>query len=368
MLRINNPKRIQIVAILLGVLGFYAWLTLIMNVGGFSAAYGAAYGGGWATSGYIREMRFVGLLGAILLFMVRSGRGMRITDWILIGICITPTLTHALLGARRGPLFLSVVILIGGYFYFMRKKVSLPVLIGLGVSLGLGMLFLVANRNNIHLGSDLAARGVTKPSDFLLRWESNEYLIGGAVIRYTDLNGSFYGIRELTWLIGRILPHSIWPTIWTDLPQLFGMHFNLFVNGGVSQEGLTTLSNWTPSVGSAEGFSAALYLEFGWLSPGAAYMIGIFYGKIWSAAKTGLAARVFYLLMAAISVYLVMQSLDPWLYRLMLFGLPAYFVLRTVKASPTDFEIREGGRLQETVAHRPSAKRPNSLERKSSET
>lgn len=346
MLHFSDPRRMMLIAFGLGLVGMWAWITMIMNVGGLQQAYGSGYGGGWVSSGYIREMRYLGLVGALLTYVARTGKGMRMQDWAVIALCVTPTLTHAVLGARRGPLFLAMIVLIGGYIYFMRKRISIPLLVGAGLTLGSAMLFLVANRGSIHLGTDLGGAEFRDAGAHLLRWSSNEYLIGNSVVQYTDQYGAFYGRRELAWLIGRLLPSFIWPTVWTDLPLMLGLNINLRLNGGVSQEGLTTIANWTPSVGSAEGFTGSLYLEFGFLSPLAAFVIGVVYGKAWMVAKTNLAARVFYLLMVAMSVYLVMQALDPWLYRLVLFGLPTWLVLRTVKARPIDAEIVEGGRVQ----------------------
>ncbi len=356
MLQLKSPDTIRLVAMGMGLAGMAAWLTMVMNSGGFSSAYGSGYGGGWVKSGYIREMRYLGLVGALLLYVSRTGKGMRPSDWAIVILCITPTFVHAILGARRGPLFLSVIVLAGGYLYFMRKRVSIPMLIAAGAVLGGAMLFLVANRGAIHLGADLGGE-FRDPTEHLLRWSSNEYLIGGTVIRYTDTYGAFYGAREFIWLVGRLLPKQIWPTVWTDLPELLGVQVNLLRNGGVSQEGLTTLANWTPSVGSAEGFTGSLYLEFGFLSPVAAFCIGLLYGKVWTAAKTSLAARVFYLLMVAMSVYLVMQALDPWAYRLLLFGIPAYITLRNIKATPLDAEIVEGGRVRALRPNKATKKR-----------
>lgn len=345
MLELRSPDRVFLIAVALGALGLAAWLTMILNVGGFAVAYGSAYGGGWHSSGYIREFRFLGLIGALLIYMARTGKGVRPVDWAIIVLCITPTLTQGILGARRGPFFLAMILLAGGYIYFMRKRISLAVILAAGAAVGSIMLFLVANRGSIYLGADLGTE-LRAPTEFLLRWSSNEYLIGGAVVKYTNTYGPFYGMRELVWLIARIIPSAAWPTIYQDLPSLFGVSVDLRLNGGVSQEGLTTIANWTPSVGSAEGFAGSLYLEFGILAPVIAFLIGRFFGGLWKAAKISLSARAIYLLSAALSVYLVMQALDPWLYRMMLYGVPAWLVLRTIRTRPMAAEVHDGGQVR----------------------
>ncbi|MEO1188138.1 MAG: O-antigen polymerase [Pseudomonadota bacterium] len=332
-LRLRSPKTVRYIAIVLGTLGFSAWLSMIYSAGGFGAAYGSAYGGGWVSSGYIREMRYLGLVGALLIYISCSGRRIKPMDWALICFCVAPTLIHAFLGARRGPLFLGAIISLGGYVYFTRKRISLPVLATAGFILGTTMLFLVANRNQIYLGSEVTA-GFESPADFLVRWNSNEYLIGSAAIKYTDAEGAFHGRRELAWIIGRLLPGFIWPTVWSDLPQMLGIDVNLRLNGGVDPERLAALAGWRPSVGSAEGYAGAMYMEFGFLSPLAAFLVGFAYGKVWAAARHSLPARVIYLFMVATSVYLAMQSFDPWFYRMFLFGIPTFLALQFVKTAP----------------------------------
>ena len=359
MLRIEAPKS-AFLAFALGVVGLLSWLALVMSAGGLTGAYGNAYGGGYVASGYLREMRYLGLIGIPFVYLARTGKKMRWVDWALIALCLAPTLTHAILGARRGPFFLSVIMAAGGYFYFLRKRISLPVLIGGGLATGLTMLFLVANRESIYLGSDFSS-GFSDPLDFLSRWESNEYLIGNAVVQYADTHGYFYGARELTWLIGRLLPKFIWPDVWVELPQILGLNFNLGLNGGVDPDALATISSWSPSVGSAEGFTGSLYLEFGPFAPMAAGIIGWGFGAGWKSARSNLAVRVVYLIMLAFSVYLVMQSLDPWLYRLLLFGLPAYAIVSQIQSRRTNFEILPGGRVRRISPRKPLHKVPRTM-------
>lgn len=358
-LRIQSSKS-TLLALSLGLIGLVAWLTLVFNAGGLSGAYGSAYGGGYASSGYVREMRYLGLVGIIFVYLSRTGKKMRWIDWALIALCLAPTLTHAILGARRGPFFLSVIMAAGGYFFFMRKSVSLPVLVGGGLAVGLTMLFLVANRDSIYLGTDLSS-GFQNPLDFVSRWESNEYLIGNAVVQYADQNGYFYGARELVWLVGRLLPSFLWPNVWVELPHMLGLDIDLRLNGGVDPDGLASLSTWTPSVGSAEGFTGSLYLEFGPIAPLAAGIIGWAFGKAWKSARSSLGARVVYLIMLAFSVYLVMQSLDPWLYRLLLFGLPAYVLISQLQSRRTNFEILPGGQVRRIASNRAIRKRPGTI-------
>lgn len=326
---VANPASIRCIAALLGVMAVGSWLYMVARVGGFEAAYGRAYGGGWADSGYVREMRLVGIIGAILVFVLRGGRGMRPGDWALVALCVAPVLVHGLLGARRGPAFVAIVTVAGGYAYFMRRQFSLSLVLPAGILLGLLMLFLVANRGDIYIGSDFDA--LRMPAAALDRWHSNEYLVGSAVVRYAEAYGGFYGSRELVHLLGRLAPATLWPTVYTDLAAALGLSINLLINAGVDPVAIYALTGWQPSVGSAPGFVGAVWLEFQYAAPLVAWLIGYLYGAVWRAAAWSMSARLVYLLLVSLSVYLVMQDLDAWLYRLVLLGLPMLAVARLVQ-------------------------------------
>lgn len=332
-LRISNPSLLRTTGLGLGIIAISAWLFMVQSKGGFIATYGTAYGIGSLVSGYVTEAPYLGLPGAILIFLSRTGRKMRPVDLVLIAICVAPVFIHAILGARRGPAFLALVVAGGGYIYFLRKRVQLSAVVSAGLAIGFLMLFLVANRSSIYIGSDFAE--VRNPLEFLNQWNSNEYLISNATVRFTQERGGFYGMRQFIWIVGRVVPQQFWPTIWTDLPDFFGVKVNLWVNGGIDPQGILHVAGWEPSRGSAEGYVASLWLEFQYLAPMVSVAIGWLYGRMWAKARITISARLIYLLMAALSIYLVMQSFDPWLFRLLLIGVPAYAVTRFAKVTPS---------------------------------
>ncbi len=334
-IEVANPGLVRTAGIVFGIAAFAAWIYIFSSAGSFEQAYGEAYGGGLLNNGYIDEAPYIGLVGALFIYLTRTGRGMRTLDWALVIFCVSPVLIHAFLGARRGPTFLSLICLIGGYVYFMRKKVPLIALSIGAVSIGLFMLFLVANRDVIHLGSGFYSGNINyadlkSPFAILEVWNSNEYLISNAVVRYTQQVGGFYGLREFMWLIARILPTWVWPTVYQDLPVMFGSNINLLVNGGVDPAEIEYAVGWNPSFGSAEGYVASLWLEFQYLAPAVSMLIGWMYGRLWANARDNLTARMMYLLMIALCVYLVMQGLDPWLFRLLLLGIPTGLAMQLV--------------------------------------
>lgn len=320
-----NQARLRAVSLGLGGIAWLCATAMIIQAGGFQEAYGTAYGGGWDPSGFVREGRFAGLIGALLIYGSRPNGRMTGSDWALIAYCLAPVALHGLLGARRGPTFVAAVIGGGGYIYFVRRRLSLALALPAGIALGTLLLFLVANRSDIYFGTELSSLD-RSPLDVLERWDSNEYLIGSAVSRYAAEFGSYRGIREVTQLIGRLLPHSIWPAVWDDLPNFFGLDVDLRLNGGIDPMRVSVAAGWMPSRGSAPGFVGDLWIEYGVFALLAAFLIGCLYGTVWRIAAFEPKARLFYLVMTAMSVYLVMQGLDPWLYRILLIGGPCYFL------------------------------------------
>lgn len=322
---VRGASQVRRLAIGLGVVAFGAWFYGVANAGGLLTAYGRAYGGGAVSSGYLVELPLIGLLGALLIYLLRAGKGMRPIDWILAGFCVFPVLFHGLLGARRGPMFMAAIVLVGGYFYFMRRRISLSLLLPGGILLGLLLLFLFTNRGDIYIGTGMND-DLRNPLDFLDQWDSNEYLIGSAVMRFTQQFGSFYGTRELTHLVGRLIPSALWPSIYTDMGEFFGQDLNFSLNAGIDPLAVRRVTGWQPSVGSAMGFVGDLWVEYQYLSPLVAALIGFAYGFVWRQARVRVYARFLYPVFAALSVYLIMQDEDAWLYRLLWLGVPIVLI------------------------------------------
>jgi len=120
------------------------------------------------------------------------------------------------------------------------------------------------------------------------------------------------------------------------LSTLFGLNINFKMNAGVDPVAISTLLGWQPSVGSAMGFVGACWLEFQYAAPFFAFAVGFLYGRIWKLSRCSVSARGFYLLILALSVYLVMQDTDAWLYRVVLLGIPIWAALRVTRIRPAD--------------------------------
>jgi hypothetical protein len=301
---------------------------MVENVGGFTAAYSAVYGGGWADSGYVREAMFLGLATPPLVMMARRKTGLRLIDWSVIAIAVAPIIIHGLLGARRGPTFIALAMVGAGYIVLFRKQVSLATIAAGGFATGLLLLFLLANRGAIFLGSE---KSFDAPLlDYLSPSHSNEYLYGSAIFRFVNLSESFHGARVATHIFGHMIPAQMWPDKYSDLVRLFGIDTNLEENAGVPGAAIASVVGWMPSRGAAPAMFGDFWLEFGVGSLAVSFLVGWTYGRFWRLSKRNVSFEVVYLLLVALSVYLTMQTIEAWLYRSLLFGVPSWLIVRAI--------------------------------------
>ena len=112
-----------------------------------------------ADSGYVGEAFQFGLPGALLLLLARRGVASAGRDLVWIGIGLLPLLGHGLLGARRGPTFMALVG-VGVMWYLVRaRRPRLGAALLGGLAVGLLLLFLLANRDHIYLGTQAEFTG-----------------------------------------------------------------------------------------------------------------------------------------------------------------------------------------------------------------
>lgn len=325
----QNPNAILAVGMAFGVLGGLTWIIGIVNVGGFDAAYGHAYGGGWDDSGYIREAAQFGFVATPLVILSRRHGGMQPRHWILVFIFLLPLLVQGLLGARRGPTFLALVGLAGSYILVFRPRIPFVIAAGGAAAVGMLLLWLVANRDAIYLGSDEQFDGSV--SIMLENWSGNEYLFSSAIVRYVEATDDTFGGRRILAHMGaRIIPHSLWPTKYADVVSALGLTIDLTRGAGIPVDRIATITGWDIAVGAAPSFVGDFWLEFGWLAPLAIFAVGWLYGRLWSLSRSDPRVQPAYVLLAALSIYLLTQTIEAWMFRALLFGLPALVVLRLV--------------------------------------
>jgi hypothetical protein len=323
----RNPKAIFMVGIAFGLLGSTAWIIGIANVGGFDAAYGHAYGGGWDDSGYVREAAQFGFVATPLIILSRRHGGMRAQHWFLVLLFLLPLLVQGLLGARRGPTFLALAGVAGSYILVFRPRIPFAVAAAGAFAVGLLLLWLVANRDAIYLGSSQHLN--RSASAMMENWSGNEYLFSSAIVRYVSATGdTFSGLRIIAHMAARIVPHSLWPTKYADIVSAFNLNIDLTQMAGIPVERIATITGWDIAFGAAPSFVGDFWLEFGMAAPLASFAIGWFYGRLWRVSRKDPRVQPAYVLLAALSIYLFTQTIEAWLFRALLFGIPAIVVLR----------------------------------------
>jgi hypothetical protein len=316
-------RRLLIGAAVTGSIGFLCWGISIHNVGGFVHAYSASYAGGWDDSGYVRDGSLLMLVGILLAIAALSAGAKSFPSALLIGIFTLPWLSQALLAARRGPTFAWTVVVVMGWYINRGKRPPVVAAGLLGLCLGWGVLFLVTNRSNIYLGSSFNV--TTDVSAIADKPDTgNEYIYGTASVMAARQSGHYFWMRRyLAQILVRPIPSSIWPTKYED----FGVP-EILHNAGTGA-GITETMGWVGAPGSAPGIIADLWIELWWLSVAAMALLGWTYAVVWRKAITlgGVWADQ-YTILSALSIYLVMQTMEAVIFRTLLLSIPCWITWR----------------------------------------
>jgi hypothetical protein len=322
-----SPGTLAFCGTVLGCIGTAAWVTSVIHGTGGDLS---GYRGGWDDSGYIRDASMLAFPAFLLILAAAVRQGFRILYLSLLALFIAPPMIEAAFTARRGPTFMIVVTLAVGWYTHRDKRPALWTMAGTGVLVGVLMLFLVSNRQNIYLGSDRELSTditsiVEKPDS------GNEYIYGAGTILSSEQRQFFYwGRRYLAELLIRPIPSSVWPNKYADvgLPEL--TH-----NAGTG-EGFAETMGWEGAEGSAPGLVADLWAEFHWLNMPALFVLGLLYTLIWRKAELqGGAWRAQYVIVVALSVYLVMQTIEAVLYRSLILSIPLHLAWRIARRAET---------------------------------
>ncbi len=323
-------RRLRIGGALVGGVGLLCWSISIINVGGFVNAFSRSYGGGWDDSGYIRDGNLLLLVGLLLALGAMASEGVRILNSILAITFGLPWLAQALLMARRGPTFAISVIVLMGWFLLRNRRPPVLAVAVVGFLLGWLALFLVANRSSIYLGSDLDV-STDVSQTFEKADTGNEYIYGTGSVLSTERRDHYFWMRRyLAQLLVRPVPSAIWPTKYEDfgVPEL--------LNNAGTGEGFADALGWVGAVGSAPGIIADLWLEVWWLAVAAMALLGWVYGWVWrKAASSGNPAWACqYAVLSALSIYLVMQTMEAVIFRSILLSAPCWIIWNWALRAP----------------------------------
>jgi hypothetical protein len=318
-------RRLKNAAIVCGILGILGFVYGITQVGGFVAAYGDAYGGGTSASGYIREAILLTLPALIWLMVSQLNQKITLQTWGWICIFAAPLLMHGILGARRGPTAMVLVAAVVGWYFIRFKRPKLLLVVTGSVVLGTLMLFLVANRDTIYLGSDFEFEGTSSYASEVT--SSNEFIYGSGVILHADSTESYmWGRRYFTIFFIRPIPRFLWPSKYQDASRILGIP-NLELNLGTGGDDFVGTLGWAGPRGAAPGIVADMWLELWWFSLLALFAIGWFYGMVWRKAVTrGGLWTISYILLASLSVYMVMQTLEAMAFRFLFMTAAAWLI------------------------------------------
>ena len=315
----NMERRLLIGGSICGVIGSAAWMVTIINVGGFVNAFSQSHAGGWDDSGYVRDSSLLLYPAIILILATAARRQFRVLHLVLLGVFALPILSQALLGARRGPTFAIFTVLAMGWFLYRNSRPSsITALVG-GVGVSYLILFLIANRNEIHFGSDFEFKSDVT-SDVSKTDTGNEFIYGTGTMLSSQIIGKHYwGRRYLAQILVRPIPSAVWPTKYED----FGVP-ELLQNAG-TDVGIAGALGWKGAPGSAPGIVADLYTEGAWLAIPFLVFLGWCYGRTWRLALVrGGPWAAQYAILSALSIYLVMQTMEAVIFRLLLLSIPTW--------------------------------------------
>ena len=327
-------ERLLAGAAMAGAVGLLCWTISIVNVGGFVNAYSASYSGGWDDSGYVRDGSLLLLTGVLLAVTALSFGASRLWGWVVVGVYSFPWLSQALLMARRGPTFAFVLIVGMGWYLNRRSRPPFLAVGILGVGLGWLVLFLVTNRGAIYLGSDFDVR--TDVSDIVEKPDTgNEYIYGSGTVISADRRDHYFWMRRyLAQVLVRPIPSAVWPTKYED----FGVP-ELLQNAGTG-EGFGDALGWVGAAGSAPGIVSDLWVEMWWFAVPAMALLGFGYGWVWRrAVERGGAWASQYAILSALSIYLVMQTMEAVIFRTLLLSLPCWLTWRWALRAPRQVPV-----------------------------
>ncbi len=345
-----------------GAIGLLCWAITIINVGGFVNAYSTSYAGGWDDSGYVRDGSLLLLTGILLAVTALSMGAPRLWSLGVITVYSLPWLSQALLMARRGPTFAYVLIVTMGWYFNRKKRPPILAMALLGACLGWLVLFLVTNRGAIYLGSSFDVQ--TDVSEIVEKPDTgNEYIYGSGTVLASERRDHYFWMRRyLAQLMVRPIPSAIWPTKYED----FGVP-ELLHNAGTG-EGFGDALGWVGAAGSAPGIVADLWVELWWLSVPAMALLGYGYGWAWRrAVSRGGPWTSQYVILSALSIYLVMQTMEAVIFRTILLSVPCWisWIWAMRAQAPGKASRRESRletRLESVPVGRPLPSKPRRFE------
>ena len=231
---------------------------------------------------------------------------------------------------------MSVVVLFVGWCFLLGRRPRLVTLLGGGLLLGYLMLFLLDNRDQIYLGSnvDVGSFDTSVLDQIGKASPGNEFVYGAGTILNADHTGEYWwGRRYFVVFFIRPIPRFFWPSKYLDASAMLGVP-DLEINLGTGGAAFRSTLGWAGSFGAAPGIIADMWIEFWICAFPVLFIFGWWYGRVWRhAVGRGGVWTTIYCLMFALSAYLVMQTLEAMAFRFLETALPTWFAWRYALAS-----------------------------------
>jgi hypothetical protein len=244
----------------------------------------------------------------------------------MLFLAIAPVLVHGVFSGRRGPTFIGLATLGAAWFLTQNRRPKTWQVLAGGAAIGFLLLFLVAFRGQLYIGSDFFEKGPSTAEivEQTLDRKGGSNIYGQEFVYGTyawlaarDRDNFYWGKRYFVHTFIRPIPRFIWPSKYADM----GVS-GLLVNNGTLGDDLSQVEE-DKALGAAPGFAGDLYIEFGWGGILASGLIGWFFGLAWrkNLVEGGL-WTVAYVAMIAFSLYFVTQTFVAWWVRLLVVMLP----------------------------------------------
>lgn len=348
-----RPRMVRL-GILCGVLALTAYWFALWQSGGFFRVYGRAKGYYTSGSGWINESVNLAIPAAALMMLAWNRERRYVRYMFCAFLFSSPLLIHGILGARRGPTFIIVSTLLIAWYLTSRKRISLRNVVFHFGALGLLVLFLVANRQQIYIGSNVDLRW----DDFASRvapaseaGTADETVFMYGMFNTIEYSGSHYwGLRYAAIYLVRPIPRQLWPTKYEDLGLAWMKNQRDFA--GIPDEEWKEALGWIPVRGSAGGFVVDLYLEFAMAGLLGCFLIGMFFGWIWSkASRLGGMWTLLFVEAASLTIYVPTQSVSAVFHRFLVMMVPTvllwrFFIDRSPSSAQANTDQTTSGILQ----------------------
>jgi hypothetical protein len=305
-----------------GLLGMAFRIAALAGVGGFTQAYSRSYGGATTDdSGWLRDAWYLCFSGVILMVLSSRSRRIGFLTWASIALVLSPHLVHTVLGARRGPLFVVVVVTALAYYFTRQTRPKLGITLIVGFLLGVAMLALIANRDRLYLGSRELFEDTrdVRQSYAFKGGEGAEFLAGGAKVVAADALGKYgLGVEWVEVLFLRPIPKEILPDKYQILPH-----------EGVTMQDITAAVGWTPGEGFADTFLLELFSELSWFGVVFAFAAGWLITVVWRRAvfNGSFMCAALYVCAGQGLLHLMAQDFKAWLVPFLIIAAPVLAVV-----------------------------------------